>query len=132
MKDDLVKGRVPWAPPHDASAVALGRQVDPVLEEPEQRLPDAAQLGDLVDDEADGVLHPAVRVLLQSVTDLDEPDRGRDDKFAAPGLLVARGQGTLAQEVELILVQAALEPEEQAVVAVPWRIQAHFLIPPFA
>jgi hypothetical protein len=36
--------------------VAPGRQIDPVLEEPQQRLADAAKLCDLVDDEADRVL----------------------------------------------------------------------------
>jgi len=34
----------------------------------------------------------------------------RDNELAAPGLLVARGEGALAQEIEFILVQAALEP----------------------
>jgi hypothetical protein len=36
--------------------------------------------------------------------------------------LVARRKRALAQQIQLALVEAALEPEQQAVIAVPWRI----------
>ena len=53
---------------------------------------------------------------------LDEADRRRDDEFAPPGLLVARRERPLTQEVELVLVEAALQPQQQPVVALPRRI----------
>src|SRR5919202_5760502 len=80
--DDLVGGRVARPSPDHLAVPSPGRQVEPVLEEPQERLPDAAQLGDLVDDQPDRRLHPAVRVLLQPVADLDEADRGRDHEPA--------------------------------------------------
>src|SRR3984893_1654997 len=71
-------------------------------------LPDTAEFGDLVEDEDDGFLDTAIGILLEPVADLHEADRGSDDEFAAPGLLIAGRQGTLAQKIELILVEAAL------------------------
>src|SRR6202166_2128834 len=49
-------------------------------------------------------------------------DRGSDDEFAAPGLLIAGRQGTVAQKIELILVEAALQSQQQPVVALTRRI----------
>src|SRR6202011_754711 len=37
-------------------------------------------------------------------------------------LLVARRKRALAQQIQLVLVEASLDPEQQAVIAVPWRI----------
>lgn len=37
---------------------------------------------------------------------------GCDDQFAATGLLVARGKRALPQQVQLVLVQAALQAEQ--------------------
>jgi hypothetical protein len=69
--------------------MALGGQVQPMLDEPEQGLPNTAELGHLVEDEDDGLLDTAIGILLEPVADLHEADWGRDDKFAAPGLLIA-------------------------------------------
>jgi hypothetical protein len=38
------------------------------------------------------------------VADLHEADRGSDDEFAPPGLLIAGRQGTVAQKIEQKLV----------------------------
>ena len=51
-----------------------------------------------------------------------KPTGRRDDELAAPGLLVARRERALTQEVELVLVEAALQPEQQAVVALARRV----------
>src|SRR6266849_969881 len=90
------------------AGVALGGQVQPMLDEPEQGLPDTAEFGHLVEDEDDGFLDTAIGILLEPVADLHEADRGSDDEFATPGLLIAGRQGTVAQKIELILVEAAL------------------------
>src|SRR5450631_1087563 len=62
------------------------------------------------------------RLLLEPVADLHEADRGSDDEFAAPGLLIAGRQGTVAQKIELVLVEAAVQSEQQPVVALTRRI----------
>src|ERR1700693_5874450 len=102
--------------------MALGGQVQPMLDEPEQGLPDTAEFGHLVEDEDDGFLDAAIGILLEPVADLHEADRGSDDKFAAPGLLIAGRQRTVAQKIELILVEAALQSQQQPVVALTRRI----------
>ena len=95
-----------------------------MLEKPEQGLSYAAELGDLVDGEPDRRLHAPVGILLQTVADLDEANRRTDDELASPGLLVARRERPLAQEVELVLVEAALQPPQQPVVALARRIDS--------
>src|SRR6266404_8974709 len=115
--DHPVDGRIVWPAPDHVAIIALSGQVQPVLDEPEQGLPDTAEFRHLVEDENDGFLDTAIGILLESVADLHEADRGRDDKFAAPGLLMAGRQGTVAQKIELILVEAALQSQQQPVVA---------------
>lgn len=61
------------------------------------------------------------------VAGLQISDRCCHDQFTAPGLLITRFQGPLAQQVELILVQATLEPQQQAVIALPREIH-RFLV----
>ena len=90
--------------------------------EPKQRLARAAQRLDLVEDERDGLLHPPVRILLVTVAVLHEADGRGDDQFPAARLLVSGRQRALAEKIELVLVQAPLEPEEESVIPVPGRI----------
>src|ERR1700730_10432689 len=125
--DHPVDGRIVRPAPDHLAIMALGGQVQPMLDEPEQGLPDTAELGDLVEDEDDGFLDTAIGILLEPVADLHEADRGSDDEFAAPGLLIAGRQGTLAQKIELILVEAALQSQQQPVVALTRRVD-HLLI----
>ena len=120
--DQRVDRSVPRPAPHGRAVGTLGRQVESVFEEPQQRLACAAQFLDLVEDQRDRLLHPAVRILLQTVAVLHVADRRGDDQLAAPGLPVARGQRALPQQVELVLVQRALQPQQQTVVALARRI----------
>src|SRR5262249_9352677 len=92
--DHSVDGGVVWAPPNRLAVLALHRQIQVMLEEPEQSLSCAAELQDFVEDQADGLLHAAVRVLLVAITGLDEAHRRADDEFAAAGLLVTGGERT--------------------------------------
>ena len=115
-------GGVARPAPHGVAVALPRRQRQIVLVEPQQRLSRAAQLLDLVEDQPDRLLHPPVRVLLQPVARLDEAGRRADDELAAPRLLVASRQRALAQKVELVLVEAALQPEQEAVVALARRV----------
>ncbi len=98
-----------------------------MLLEPEQSLPNAAKLQDLVEDQADRFLNAAVRVLLVTIATLHEAHRRTDDELAATRLLIAGRQRTLPQQIKLVLVEAALQSEQQPIIAVPGRID-RFLI----
>jgi hypothetical protein len=93
-----------------------------VLVEPEQRLPGAAKFQDFVEDQSDGLLYAAVRVLLVAIASLHEAHRCADDELAAACLLIAGRERALSQQIELVLVEAALETEQKPIVAVPGRI----------
>ncbi len=88
-----------------------------MLDKPEQRLPCTAELGDLVKHQGNGFLDPTIRILLDPVADLHEADRGRNDQFAASSLLVAGRERTLAQKIQFILFEAALQAQQQSVIA---------------
>ena len=118
----LVDRSVPGPAPHDPAVRTPGGQVESVFEKPQQRLAGAAQLLDLVEDQRNRLAHSAVRVLLQTIAVLHVADRGGDDQLAAPGLLVARRQRTLPQQVELVLVQRALQSQQQPIVALAGRV----------
>lgn len=98
-----------------------------MLKEPHQGLPSAAEFCDLVEHQSDGFLDAAVGILLEPVPGLHEADRRRNDQFAAPGLLVAGRQGTLTQQIELILIETALQSQQQPIIALPRRID-RFLV----
>src|SRR5215472_2775921 len=77
-------------------------------------LPSSAHL---VKDKRDCFLHTPVRVLLKSVAHLHEADRRGHDEFTTSSLLVARRERTLAQQVEFVLVETALQAEQEAIIA---------------
>ena len=107
----------------DEVAVALpGGKIERMRVEPEERLTGAAEFGHLVEDEPDRLLDPAVRILLQPIAGLDEADRCGDDQLAPARLLVTRRQRALPQEIELVLIETALEAEEQPVIALAQHI----------
>ena len=110
--DYAVDGRIIGPAPDHVTAVALCRQIQTMPEEPEQGLPSAAELRNLVEDEGDGLLDTAVGILLELVAKLHEADRGSDNELAAPGLLVAGRKGALTQKIEFVLVEAALQSQQ--------------------
>src|ERR1700755_2035059 len=115
--DHPVDGGVVRPPPRDIAIALLHRQIEIMLVKPEQRLPCAPEFLDLGEDQPDSLLDAAVWILLITITRLDEPDRRADDEFATTGLLVARGERALAQQIKLILVEAALQSEQKPVIA---------------
>src|SRR5208282_6324975 len=65
--DHPVNGGVVWAPPSRLAILALHRQIETVFVEPEERLPRAAKLQHLVEDQCNRFLNPAVWVFLVAV-----------------------------------------------------------------
>ena len=117
--DDPVDGGVVRSPPGRVAVVLLHRQIEIVLVEPAERLSCAAQFLDLVEDQRDRLLDAPIRILLVAVAGLHEADRRRHNQLAPARLLVAGRERALAQQIQFVLVEAALEPEQQAVVTVP-------------
>ena len=67
---DVVHDVVGCQAPHDAvrfSPARFGGQFDPLVSEPDMRLPRALKLGEFLEHEPDGLLHALVRVLLDAV-----------------------------------------------------------------
>jgi alpha/beta hydrolase fold len=64
-------------------------------------------------------LDTPIRIFLITVAGLHETDGRCHNQLAPARLLVAGRERALAQQIQLVLVEAALEPEQQAVVA--WR-----------
>ena len=120
--DDPVDGGVARSPPGRVAVGLLHRQIEIVLVEPAERLSRAAQFLDLVEHQRDRFLDAPIRIFLITVAGLHEADGRCHDQLAPARLLVAGRERALAQQIQFVLVEAALEPEQQAVVAVPRRI----------
>ena len=120
--DHPVDGRVIWPAPNHVTIVALGRQIQPMLDEPEQGLSSAAEFRHFVKHKGDGLLDTPIGILLELVADLHKADRGSDDEFTAPGLLVACRKRTLAQKIQLVLIETSLQSQQQPVIALARRI----------
>src|SRR5258708_7226549 len=97
--DHPVDGRIVRPAPDHVAIMALGGQVQPMLDEPEQGLPDTAEFGDLVGDEDDGLLDPAIGILLAPVADLHETDPARR---RAPEIVIDRFDARPAQRRQTI------------------------------
>lgn len=63
-----------------------------MLQEPEQGLPNTAQIEKLTKHQLQGLLHATIRVLLQTLIALQVAYRDRRDELATLGLLTARLQ----------------------------------------
>jgi hypothetical protein len=122
--NELADARVARATPDHLAGRGSGWQVEPLLQVPQQRLAYASKLADFVDGQLDCRLDPPVGILLQPIAHLDEADRSSNDELAAPSLLVACRQRTLAQQIELVLVQAALQSQQEPVVTLPWGVDS--------
>src|SRR5882672_4974056 len=120
--NDPVDGGVTRSPPGRVAIGLLCRQIEVVLVEPAERLSGTAQFLDLVEHQLDRFLDAPIRIFLIAVAGLHEADGRRHNQLAPARLLVAGRERALAQQIQLVLVEAPLEPEQQAVVAVPWRI----------
>lgn len=106
--------------PHDARPLGGRldrRQPDPFLTQPEVNLPDALELGELAEHQAERLADPQVRVYGDAiVAGLDVADRHGEEQFAAPRLLAQSLQGTLAQDGQFHLAHRALHAQKKPVV----------------
>ncbi len=87
--DHPVDRRIIGPAPDDLAVVALGWQIQFMFEEPQQSLTSAAEFGNLFEDENNGFLDAAIRILLEPVASLHVANWGTDNEFAAPGFLVS-------------------------------------------
>lgn len=95
-----------------------GIEIVPVA--PAKRLSRAAQY--LVEHHLDRFMDTPIRVFLITVAGLHEADGRCHNQLAPARLLTACRERALAQQIRFVLVEAALEPDQQAVVAMPRRV----------
>ena len=70
------------------------------------------------EDQPDRVFNAAIRVFLQSlIVRFHKADRGCDDQLAATRLLAAGFDRPLTKQIEFVLVETPLEPQQHAIVA---------------
>src|SRR3990172_353083 len=123
VREQPVERAVGRALPVDLPTRCCGRQLQTVLEKPQQRLPYGADPLELIEHQANRLLHPTVRILLEAlVLALPVAHGSDDDQLAAPGLRAPRLERALAQEIELVLVQAPLESQQKPIVARARRV----------
>ena len=100
-------------------------QRERLLAEPQQRLADAADLGELGEDETDRVLDTLIRVFLHAaIARLHVADGEPENQRAAPGLREQALVRSLPDPPELGFAHRAFEPQQQAVVELTWIVDA--------
>src|SRR2546427_708903 len=91
----------------------------------EERLADAADLGELGEDETDRVLDTLIRVFLHAaIARLHVADGEPENQRAAPGLREQALVRSLPDPPELGFAHRAFEPQQQAVVELTWIVDA--------
>ena len=121
---DVVDGVVERQPPDDAAplrrAVACDGQRDALVSQPHMHLSHALQLGELGEDQPEGVLHPLVRILLDPVAPGPHiAGRDTEEQRAAARFLLQRLVRALTKERQLQLAHRALHAEQQAIIGMP-------------
>src|SRR5207244_8042042 len=111
-------------PPGDAAPlrrlVTCDGQTDALVPQPHVHLSYALQLGELGEDQAEGVLHPPIRILLDPVMpDPNIAGRDTEEQRATARFLLQRLVGALAKERQLKLAHGALHAEQQAIIGLP-------------
>src|SRR5262245_54685889 len=109
--DDAVDGTVVGSAPDGLTVVLFRREFEPMFVEPQEGLSRATEFFDFVKHQCNRLLHAPIRILLEPVAYLDVADWRSDNELSTPHLLVSCRQRSLAQEIELILVEAAFQPQ---------------------
>src|SRR5213076_2699786 len=95
----------------------LDGQLDAFLSQPDVHLSCTLQLGELCEDQLQGVLHAFVRILLYAIaTDLHIAGGDTEDQRAAARLLLQRFLRALAEHREFKLAHRALHAKQQPIV----------------
>src|SRR5712675_2429761 len=117
---DVVYDVVGRQSPQHAVRLALARldrQLDALLSQPDVHLSCTLQLGELGEDQLQGVLHAFVRILLYAIaTDLHIASGDTEDQRAAARLLLQRFLRALAEHREFKLAHRALHAKQQPIV----------------
>src|SRR5262245_25916612 len=93
-------------------------ELEPVLEKPQQRLPDRPELEKLLEDPCDGFLDSVVWIFFESrVSRLEIADGSQHQQLASSRLLPSGFQRTLPEKVKLILAQAPFEAQKESIVS---------------
>src|SRR5207245_8325483 len=99
------------------SLARLDRQLDALLSQPDVHLSSTLQLGELGEDQLQGVLHAVVRILLYTIaSDLHIAGGDTEDQRAAARLLLQRFLRALAEHREFKLAHRALHAKQQPIV----------------
>src|SRR6266478_4098097 len=123
MGQDLVDAAVGRASPVHVAADRAGRYRHLIRHKPQQSLAGAAEFEELREYQLDRASNALVGLLLEpAILVLDEADRRVRDKLAAARLLDTRFASSLAQKVEFVLIERALQPQEQSVITLAWRV----------
>src|SRR6201996_2657954 len=110
--NDPVDGGVTRSPPDGVAVGLLHRQIEVILVEPAESLARAAHFLDFIEPQFDPFLATPIRIFLITVAGLHEADRRRHNQLTSARLLVARRKRALAQQIQLVLVEAALRTHD--------------------
>src|SRR5271166_7145425 len=120
IRQDVVHDVVGRQSPHDAVRLALARldgQLDALLPQPDVHLSCTLQLGELGEDQLQGLLHAPVRVLLDAIAaDLHVAGGDAENERAAASLLLQRFLRALAEHRQFKLAHRALHAEQQPII----------------
>jgi hypothetical protein len=97
--------------------VRRAREMDFIGPHRQMNLTSGSKLAEAIEDEANSLLYPQVRIKAQpDLAVPDVADWNRDPQFPPPGLRTSRVQHPRAQNAQLELTDAALHAQEQPVV----------------
>src|SRR5437660_224953 len=121
---DVVDRVVERQPPGNAAPlrrpVACDGQSDALVPQPHVHLSHALKLGELGEDQPEGVLHPLIRILLDPVMpDPNIAGRDTEEQRATARFLLQRLVGALAKERQFKLAHGAFHAEQQAIIGMP-------------
>ena len=103
--------------PTTSRGITQGRQEDPLLSAPHQDLTDGLKLGELAEDQQDGLLDASIRILLDAVAaGLHIADRHGEEELTAARLLLHRLDRALPKDRQLHLAHRALHAEQEPVI----------------
>jgi hypothetical protein len=123
IRQDAVDAGVGGPAPVDIAPDRAGRDRQIVFREPQQGLPGTAEFEELCKHQLDRAPNALVGFLLKSpVLVLDETDRTVRHEFTASRLLDSGLAGPLPKQVEFVLVEGSLQPQQQPIIAQARRI----------
>jgi hypothetical protein len=101
----------------------LCRELQIVLDKPEEHLPNGTQFQELLEDLPDRLLNPPIRIfLIDAFLTLHVSHRRHYDEFSAQCLFSSCLLRPMSKQIQLILVEAAFQTQKEAVITSAWVI----------